>query len=39
MEATYSSETLVDFQRTTRRYIPEDTDFHKHHSLLQSLII
>jgi hypothetical protein len=24
MEATYSSETSVDFQRTTRRYIPED---------------
>jgi hypothetical protein len=24
MEATYSSKTSVDFQRTTRRYIPED---------------
>jgi hypothetical protein len=24
MEATYSSETLVGFQQTTRRYIPED---------------
>jgi hypothetical protein len=24
MEAKYSSETSVDFQRTTRRYIPED---------------
>jgi hypothetical protein len=24
METTYSSETSVDFQRTTRRYIPED---------------
>jgi hypothetical protein len=24
MEAINSSETLVDFQRTTRRYIPED---------------
>jgi hypothetical protein len=24
MEATYSSETSVDFQRTKRRYIPED---------------
>jgi hypothetical protein len=24
MEATYSSETSVDFQRTARRYIPED---------------
>jgi hypothetical protein len=27
MEVTYSSETLVDFQRTTRRYIPEDKLF------------
>jgi hypothetical protein len=25
MEATCSSETSVDFQQTTRRYIPEDT--------------
>jgi hypothetical protein len=24
MEATYSSETSVDFQRTTWRYIPEE---------------
>jgi hypothetical protein len=24
MEATFSSETSVDFQRTIRRYIPED---------------
>jgi hypothetical protein len=24
MESTYSSETSVDFQRTTRRYVPED---------------
>jgi hypothetical protein len=24
MEATYSSETSVDFQRTTQHYIPED---------------
>jgi hypothetical protein len=24
MEATYSSETWVDFERTTRRHIPED---------------
>jgi hypothetical protein len=23
MEATYSSQTLVDLQRTTRRYIPK----------------
>jgi hypothetical protein len=32
MEAIYSSETLVDFQRTTRRYIRED-------SLLQCLYV
>jgi hypothetical protein len=25
MEVIYSSETSVDFQRTTRRYIPEDS--------------
>jgi hypothetical protein len=25
MEAIYSSETLVDFQRSTRRYMPEDS--------------
>jgi hypothetical protein len=25
MEAICSSETSVDFQRTTRRYIPEDS--------------
>jgi hypothetical protein len=24
MEATFSSETSVDFQRTTQHYIPED---------------
>jgi hypothetical protein len=28
MEATCSSETSVDFQRTTRRHIPEDTTLH-----------
>jgi hypothetical protein len=27
----YSSEMLVDFQWTTRRYIPEDRTFHNHH--------
>jgi hypothetical protein len=27
MEAIYFSVTLVDFQRTTRRYIPEDKAF------------
>jgi hypothetical protein len=30
MEATSSSETSVDFQRTTRRYIPEDGALHNH---------
>jgi hypothetical protein len=34
IDAICSSETLVDFQRTTRRYIPEDiassTPFHNH---------
>jgi hypothetical protein len=25
MEATCSSEMFVDFQRTTRRYVPEDS--------------
>jgi hypothetical protein len=30
MEATCSSETTVDFQRTTRNYIPEDRILHNH---------
>jgi hypothetical protein len=30
MEAICSSETSVDFQRITRRYIPEDSTFHNH---------
>jgi hypothetical protein len=30
MEAKCFSETLVDFQRTTRRYIPEDSSLHTH---------
>jgi hypothetical protein len=30
MEATYFSETSVDFQRITRRYIPEDRTLHNH---------
>jgi hypothetical protein len=30
MEAIYSSETSVDSQRTTRRYILEDDAFHNH---------
>jgi hypothetical protein len=29
-EATCSSETAIDFQRTTRRYIPEDKTLHNH---------
>jgi hypothetical protein len=29
METICSSETSVDFQRTTWRYIPEDRTFHK----------
>jgi hypothetical protein len=29
-EAICSSETSVDFQRATRRYIPEDSTLHKH---------
>jgi hypothetical protein len=28
MESTCSSETSVDFQQTTRRYIPEDINLH-----------
>jgi hypothetical protein len=30
MEATYTSETSVDLQRTTRRYISEDRILHNH---------
>jgi hypothetical protein len=30
MEAICSSETSVDFQRTTRRYIPEDSNIYNH---------
>jgi hypothetical protein len=30
MEATFSSETSVDFQRTAQRYIPEDRIVHNH---------
>jgi hypothetical protein len=30
MEAACTSETSVDFQRTTRRHIPEDTTLHDH---------
>jgi hypothetical protein len=31
MGAICSSETLVDFQRITRRYIPEDSTLHNHY--------
>jgi hypothetical protein len=30
MEAIYSSETSVDFERNTQRYIPEDSTLHNH---------
>jgi hypothetical protein len=30
MEAIFSFETSVDFQRTTRRYIPEDSTLHNY---------
>jgi hypothetical protein len=33
MKATWSSETSVDFQRTTRRYIPEDRTLQEVHLL------
>jgi hypothetical protein len=33
MEATYSSEKPVDFQRTTRRCIPEDRDLKIQHAV------
>jgi hypothetical protein len=30
MDAMYASETSVHFQRTTLRYIPEDSTLHNH---------
>jgi hypothetical protein len=40
MEATYSSEMSVGFQRTTRRYIPEERALHNHlYENLKSYII
>jgi hypothetical protein len=49
MEAICSSETSVDTQRTTRRYIPEDGTLHNHRcenlesysvcSILQHIIV
>jgi hypothetical protein len=38
MKATCSSETLADFQRTTRRYIPEDVTLSTKYFLLISYI-
>jgi hypothetical protein len=32
MEEIFYSETLVDIQRTTRRYVPEDRTLHNHRS-------
>jgi hypothetical protein len=32
IEEKYSSETSVDFQQTTWRYIPEDRTLHNHRS-------
>jgi hypothetical protein len=29
MEAIFSSKMSVDFQRTTRRYVPEDNTFQR----------
>jgi hypothetical protein len=30
MEATCSSETSIDFQQSSRRYIPEERNHHNH---------
>jgi hypothetical protein len=32
MKATRTSETSADFERTTRRYIPEERTLHDHRS-------
>jgi hypothetical protein len=39
MEVTCSSETSVDFQRTTPRYIPEDVTIHNHRCENQNSIV
>jgi hypothetical protein len=40
MEAVYSSETSAEFQRTTPRYIPEDSIVHNHpYEILKSYTI
>jgi hypothetical protein len=41
VETVYSSEMLVDFYRTTRRYIPEDSTLHNHRceNLRSSIIL
>jgi hypothetical protein len=38
MEAIFSSETSVDFQRATPRYIPEDSTLHNRCENLKSYI-
>jgi hypothetical protein len=39
MEATKTSETLVNFYQTTRRYNPEDSHLHTHrHENLKSYL-
>jgi hypothetical protein len=39
MEATCSSETSVNFQHITCRYIPEDTTLHNHcYEILESYL-
>jgi hypothetical protein len=39
MEVTFSSETSVDFERTTQRYILENRTAHKHHCEKQAICI
>jgi hypothetical protein len=38
IEATYSSETSVDFHRIRRRYIPEDITLHHYYILMVLLL-
>jgi hypothetical protein len=39
MEATYSSETSVDFQRDTRRYLPEDRTLRNTETLRRKTVL
>jgi hypothetical protein len=39
MEAICSPQTSVDFQRTTRRYIPKDSTIHVHTKFVNLFII